>query len=198
MLADAGFGCTETPACVEHRERRPRTVGARASLVMTHKRNSLVVATLIASVTMGAAFLLWMEPGKPHWFGDALLMAERGIAIQTLRVECLPEDAAALLRAEPSGDGLCIIHPNQRPEFFAGGPLVRLVVVRVEGAMPRSQRQHLLEALGGLMQAGGGTAAVELHPASDPALSADLPAQASDLRLLLELKGLIATAAAAR
>jgi len=162
-------------------------------------RNTSVVAALIVSMSAGAVVLRGLEkrlvPGKPHFKGSTLLMAERSLRVAEVEVNYVPpgQDPEVLGIDSESGDSICLITADGPPEWVQGGALVRVVVLGTddEGAWS-ARRRVLLGTLGTLNQASGrDLVPVRLASGSDVHLTPDLPAQAADLRALLELKGII-------
>ncbi len=163
------------------------------------KRNTSVVAALIVSMSVGAFFLRGLEkrlvPGKPHFKGSTLLMAERGLRVAEVEVNYVPPgQGPEVLGLDPeNGDSICVITADGPPDWVQGGPLVRVVVLGTDDESAWSARRRvLLGTLGTLNQASGqDLVPVRLATGSDVHITPDLPAQAGDLRALLELKGII-------
>jgi hypothetical protein len=163
------------------------------------KRNTSVVAALITSMTFGAVLLRGLEkrlvPGKPHFKGSTLLMAERALRVAEIEVNYVPPaaDLDALGIDPDDGESICVISGDGPPDWVEGGPLVRVVVLGTEDeAAWAARRRVLLGALGTLNQASGqDLVPVRLAAGSDVLVTPELPAQAGDLRALLELKGII-------
>ena len=163
------------------------------------KRNTSVVAALVISMSAGAAVLRGLEkrlvPGRPHFKGSTLLMAERALRIAEVEVNYLApgQDPTALGIEPDTGDSICLISSDGMPDWVQGGALVRLVVLGTDDEAEWSARRRvLLGTLGTLNQASGqDLVPVRLAAGSDVRYTSDLPAQAADLRALLELKGII-------
>ena len=151
-------------------------------------RNTKVVALLIASMTVGAVALLWLEPPTPGWSSATLLMAESAHRIDEVRVEFVgpeaePDPATYDCAILPSGD--CTWKPR-------GAQIRLLVLASDEPKLPRSQAEMLLAVFGSLTHRHGlNLDRVWLHPASDARLHPELPAQAHDLCDLLVRKGIV-------
>lgn len=151
-------------------------------------RHARVVAALIASMTFGAALLLWLEPERQRWPDDRLLMAERGGRVESVVIEVVPA-SPELNPAEFD----CVILPDGACDWRPRGPHVRLAVID-DGreALPREQAGTLMAALGAMSQTRGlNLVHVGLLPAADGGGSADSPGLASDLRRLLVRKGIL-------
>jgi hypothetical protein len=152
------------------------------------KRNTVMVASLIGSMTLGAGLLLWLEPATPGWSPGTLLMAESVRAIEDVRVEYAPPGAVI----EPGKhDGL--VQADGACEWRPRGPRIRLAVVGSESErLPQAQAKTLLAIFGSMEQRHGlELERVWLDPASDARLHPELPAQAHDLCRLLVRKGII-------
>jgi hypothetical protein len=163
------------------------------------KRSTWVVIALVVSMSAGAVLLRGLEkrlvPGKPHFKGSTLLMAERAPRVAEVEINYLPpgQDPEVLGIDPDGGDSICLITPDGAPDWVQGGALVRVVVLGTDDeAAWKVQRRLLLGTLGTLNQASGqDLVPVRLAANSDVRLTAGLPAQAADLRALLELKGII-------
>ncbi len=169
------------------------------------KRNTSVVIALVVSMTLGLLMLLWLEehlvPTKRDWSGGTLLMAERGLRVEDVRIVYAPtwSDVTAL-GVDPQGDdSVCLIDPAGRPQWEPRGPRVQVVVIGADEAptaerLADAQKQTLQGVLGTLSEASGrGLVPVRLAeaPVPDSGLAAR---QAADLREFLELKGFIPSA----
>ncbi len=162
--------------------------------MITDKRNTSVVIALIFSMTVGARLLLWLEPGRPQWQGETMLMAERARPISEVEISYAGAGAdVTRLFAEDAPESICVIDADGRTTWKARGPRVRLVVVgSASPELGRQQKQNLLWALSDMSRAGGRELiAVRLASDSDAELAPDLPAQAADLRALLVRKRMI-------
>jgi hypothetical protein len=163
------------------------------------RRNTSVVAALVVSMSAGAVVLRGLEkrlvPGKPHFKGSTLLMAERALRVAEVEVNYVPpgQDPEVLGIDPDHGDSICLINADGPPDWVPGGALVRVVVLGTnDDAEWSARRRVLLGTLGTLNQASGqDLVPVRLAAGSDVRLTPDLPAQAADLRALLELKGII-------
>jgi hypothetical protein len=163
------------------------------------KRNTSVVVALIASMTFGAVALLALEkrlvPGKPSFRGSTLLMAEREMRVREVEVNYArtADDVPALSVDLEGSDSVCVIDTAGEPHWQQAGPRIQLVLIGTDGdTLGDAQKRTLLGALGTLNQASGmELVPVRLTAGSDDRVTADLPAQARDLRLLLERKGII-------
>jgi hypothetical protein len=163
------------------------------------RRNTSIVATLIVSMSAGAVVLRGLEkrlvPGKPHFKGSTLLMAQNALRVAEVEIDYVPpgEGPDALGIESDSGDSMCLITGEGPPDWIQGGPLVRVVVLGTEDeAEWNARRRVLLGTLGTLNQASGqDLVPVRLGAGSDIHLTPGLPTQAADLRALLELKGII-------
>ena len=166
------------------------------------KRNTSVVMALVVSMTLGLLTLLWLEdhlvPAKRDWSGSTLLMAERGLRIQEVRIIYAPTwSDVAMLGIDPQGaDSVCVIDPAGQPQWEPRGPRVQVVVIGaddgpVTGHLADAQKQTLQGVLGTLSEASGRRVVpVRLADAPPPTDSA-AARQAADLREFLELKGFI-------
>jgi hypothetical protein len=164
----------------------------------TDKRNTAVVIALILSLTVGARLLMWLEPAKPQWKANPLLMAERGAGVQEIVIAYVASSAGADERVdaylhEGGASSLCVVYPDQRPRYWARGTSWDFLVVGSEAdELEPRQKAWLLGALGSLVQPTGlERVRVRLSPDSDPELDANLPVQAVDLRELLVRKQII-------
>ena len=151
----------------------------------TLDRNTKVLAALIAAMTFGAAFLLWLEPPAPGWSSSTLLMAESTSAVSEVRIECAT-DAAAVGQAD------CVVLPDGTCRWQPRGEQITLLVLADEGGLSDQQALTLLAVLGTLAERHGlDLKNVWLHPASDARLHPELPLAAHDLCRLLVRKGII-------
>ena len=159
------------------------------------RRNTFVVTALVVSMTAGAQALLWLEPGTPHWKGETLLMAERGMRVERVEVgyAAASADAAALGWFSDDNDSILLIHPDGEVAWEPRGPRVRLVVIGSDAnRLGKEQQETLLWALGNMSRASGlELVPVQLAANSDTRQNPDLPPQAADLRELLVRKGII-------
>ncbi|MFQ5805706.1 MAG: hypothetical protein ACE5I3_04565 [Phycisphaerae bacterium] len=157
-------------------------------LVGADKRNTRIVASLVAAMTLGAAILLWLEPLTPGWSSATLLMAESARPIKDLRIEYTAPNAAGDLAAYD-----CVVWPSGECAWRPSGPRIRLAVVSSQGKrLPQAQAQTLLAVFGSMTQRHGlELERVWLHPTSDARLHPELPAQAHDLCDLLVRKGIV-------
>jgi hypothetical protein len=168
-------------------------------LMTAGKRNTSVVAALIISMTAGAAVLRGLElrlvPGKPNFKGSTLLMAEQGMRVREVEVSYVPRwEDLPTAGIDPEGDdSVCVVDSDGRAHWAQRGPRIQLVVIGTDNETLASvQRRALLGALGTLNQASGvDLVPVHLAAGSDVRVNPDLPAQARDLRALLERKGII-------
>jgi hypothetical protein len=156
--------------------------------VASDVRNTKTVVFLIASMTIGAAVLLWLEPPTPGWSPATLLMAESARAVDEVQIEYAMADAAI-----GSVDYDCVVLPSGDCVWRPQGPRVRLAVIGSEASeLSQAQAQTLLAVFGTLTQRHGlQLERVWLHPASDARLHPELPAQAHDLCDLLVRKGIV-------
>lgn len=153
------------------------------------KRNALVIAALIASMTLGARLLLWMEPGKPRWQGDATLMAERAVPIHDVVISLAQRSSAEAQLAEPGAESVCVVYPDQPPSWrFAGARLLVYVVQTDAEPLPDRQKEYILAALGSVLQ-GADHPAAQLDGTLDASGAAREPAR--DLRSWLASKGFV-------
>ncbi len=157
------------------------------------KRNTSVVIALVVSMTVGAQILFWLEPGKPHWEAATLLQAELARPVQEVIVTYAATlEEADLLVLDPD-DSVCWIYPEGGYSPDLRGPRVWLVVIGSDAEqLGQAQQETLLWALGSLNAPGAVEALpVHLDAGSDPGETPGLPAQAANLRELLERKGII-------
>lgn len=156
--------------------------------VTSDTRNTRIVAFLIASMTLGAAFLLWLEPATPGWSSGALLMAESARAVEDVRID-YAEDLDAI---DPRAFD-CVIYPDGRCDWNPRDARIRLLVLASEPqGMTPAQAEKLLAVFGSMTQRHGlDLRRVWLHPASDARLHPELPAAAHDLCDLLVRKGIV-------
>jgi hypothetical protein len=156
--------------------------------VASDKRNVLIVALLIATMTAGAAALLWLEPPTPGWPSATLLMAERAHAVEDVQIEYVGPDAAP----DPA-DYDCLISRAGNCEWRPCGPRIRLGVIGSGSQhLPSAQARTLLAVFGALTQRHGlELKRVWLHPASDARLHPELPPDAHELCDLLVRKGIV-------
>jgi hypothetical protein len=155
----------------------------------TDKRNTQVVACLIAAMTAGAALLLWLEPPVNGWSESTLLMAETVPAIAEVRVEFVQP-----LTHENLQNYDCILLPDGQCDWRPqGGEKLRLAVVGIpDEEMSEEQSRTLLQVFGSMTQRHAlSLKNVWLDPASDARLYPDLAAGAHSLTNLLVRKGLI-------
>lgn len=155
--------------------------------MVADSRNTKVVACLIASMTLGAGLLLWLEPATRGWSPAALLLAEDGTQIESVLIEyCVPGQAV-----EPADFG-CIVFPNGQVEWHPRAAQLRLLFIGTDSdTLDPSQARKLLSILGNVAQGRPGVAEfIRLHPGSDPRLF-DLPAQCHALAALLVRKGIV-------
>lgn len=153
------------------------------------KRNTKIVAFLIGSMTIGAAFLLWLEPPVRGWSSGTLLMAESVPAIEDVRVEYVDtEDATAGISGYD-----CVVLPDGACEWRPSGTRIRLAVIgRAGQPLPEAQSRTLLAVFGSMAQRHGlDLERVWLDPASDARLHPELPAAAHGLVELLVRKGIV-------
>ena len=151
-------------------------------------RNTRIVACLIASMTLGAGVLLWLEPPARGWSQGPLLLAEDGHTFQGVVIDysrpgepVVPDDYGCLVFP----DGQCEWHPNST--------LLRVLVVgSPDAALADAQARALLMLLGNVSHGRQDVASwVRLNPASDARLVSDLPPQARALTRLLTRKGIV-------
>jgi hypothetical protein len=156
--------------------------------VAADKRNALIVACLIGSMTLGAAVLLGLEPPTPGWSSGTLLLAESGYAVEEVQIEYGGPDAPV----DPTAYD-CAVLPSGECAWRPSGPRIRLAVIGSEAPrLPQAQAKALLAAFGSMTQRHGlDLDSVWLHPASDARLHPELPAQAHDLCDLLVRKGIV-------
>ena len=151
-------------------------------------RNTKIVAALVASMTVGAAALLWLEPPTPGWASATLLMAESGRAIEEVRIDF----AASGTLGDPSGYD-CAVYPSGECDWRPRGARIRLLVAGSgPQGLPSAQAEKLLAVFGSMTQRHGlNLERVWLHPASDARLHPELPVAAHDLCDLLVRKGIV-------
>lgn len=162
--------------------RNPQIEGFRVDLA---DRNTKVVALLIASMTFGAALLLWLEPSTPSWSSSPLMAGAQ--RLDSVRVEYWPST-----RALPA-DFDCLIQLDGTCVSRAEGSEFRLLIAGGEAEqVPTEQARALLRVFSSISgRPGFASDTVWLHPASDPRLHPDLPPAAHDLCNLMLRKGLI-------
>ena len=150
------------------------------------KRNAKIVASLIASMTIGATALLWLEPPMPGWSSTTLLMAESARGVEEVQIDYI---------SAPADRGFfdCVIAPDGNCHWAPRSSTVRLAVVASDAqALPQPQAETLLAVFGTMAQRHGlDLARVWLHPASDARLHPELSDQAHDLCELLLRKGIV-------
>lgn len=151
-------------------------------------RNTRVVAFLIASMTLGAGVLLWLEPPTRGWAKSSLLMAENGQPIEHVVIEYQPPGEPVV-----ASDYDCLVFPDGECEWRATSARLRLLVVGADAdTLAPKQARALLMVLGNLSQGRRDVAAfVQLDPDSDARLIADLSPQAHALTDLLVRKGIV-------
>lgn len=152
------------------------------------KRNTHVIACVIAAMTLGAALLLWMEPESPGWSKTTLLMAESVPAVEEVRIEYLEP-----LTREHLETFDCLVLPDGQCDWRPRQGAIRLGVVGIN-AQPLSEKQKytLLAVVGSLSQRHGlDIKRVWLDPSSDARLHPELPDGARGLAELLVRKGII-------
>jgi hypothetical protein len=151
-------------------------------------RNATIVAALIASMTLAAALLLWLEPPVRGWHRADLLMAVNGEPVQSVTVQYAPPGATV-----EQGLFDCIVFPDGESRWQPrGSDIVVLVMGTPDDRLPNAASRTLLGLLGNLSQGGRlPLAAMRLSPDSDPRVATSLPSQAYDLYELLERKGVI-------
>jgi hypothetical protein len=151
-------------------------------------RNTTIVAFLIASMTLGAGALLWLEPPARGWDESSLLSAESGRPIEHVVVEYLAPGEPVV-----PGDYDCLVFPDGECEWRAAGGRLQLLVVGTDTeVVEAAQARALLMVLGNLSQGRRDvTAFVQLHPDSDARLVDDLSPQAHALTDLLVRKGIV-------
>jgi hypothetical protein len=151
-------------------------------------RNTTIVAVLIASMTLCAALLLWLEPPTRGWQASDLLMAADGQAVQSVTIQYAPPGAVVepgLYDCIVFSDGQCDWRPR-------GRDIVMLVMGTPDDGLPRGLAQAVLNVLGNLSQGGRlDLSRVHLSPDSDPRLTAGLSPQANALFELLSRKGVL-------
>ena len=157
-------------------------------------RNTRVTVCLVVSMTLGAATLMWMDPGTraPAGERDAFLTAARGTPVEALVIEVVPPSQRELL-----SDFECVILPTgAEPVWHPDRLAARQVRVAVagsdDGQLSDEQALVLLRVLGSLKHHRGlPLSSVRLHPDSDVRYRTDLPPQAFALRELLLRKGIL-------
>ena len=151
-------------------------------------RNTITVAFLIGSLTLGAAILLWFEPPVPGWSSATLLMAESVPAIEEVQIDYAGPDVSI----DPAAYD-CLVLPNGECQWRPRDPRIRLAVVGSEAQrLSQPQARTLLAVFGSMTQRHGlDLRRVWLHPASDARLHPELPPQAHDLCDLLVRKGIV-------
>ena len=152
------------------------------------KRNTLIVVFLIASMTLGAAILLWLEPPAAGWSPTTLLMAESVRDIDDVQIEYVGPDASVDL-----GTYDCVVLPSGVCRWQPHGPRIHLAVVGAGGQrLSQAQAETLLAVFGSMTQRHGlDLERVWLHPASDARLHLELPPEAHDLCDLLVRKDVV-------
>jgi len=157
------------------------------------RRNTLVVAALILSMTLGARVLTWLEPYRPRWEGPVALTAERALPVQEVEISYAgtPGEVEALdfdLR-----DSICWVNADGAVEWRPAGPRVQLIVLGSEGAvLSDAQKRAVLATIGSLSQASGVELVnVRLAPGLQPGRDGARSPQADDLCRLLVRKGII-------
>ncbi len=150
------------------------------------KRNAMIVASLIGSMTIGATLLLWLEPPMPGWASNTLLMAESSRNVAEVQIDYV---------AAPADRDFfdCIIGPDGQCIWEPRSSHVRVAVIATNApTLPQAQAETLLAVFGTLEQRHGlDLAQVWLHPASDARLHPELSEQAHDLCQLLLRKGIV-------
>jgi hypothetical protein len=156
--------------------------------VTSDTRNSKVVALIIASLTVGAAILLWLEPPRRGWSRSTTLIAERGRPIESALIEFAPLD-----RPISPADYDCLVFPDGEHTWRPSGAQVRILVVG-SGAerLATVQKRKLLSVLGSLNQSLGlDLSRVSLLAGAGASTDLDQPSEAGDLLELLARKGII-------
>jgi hypothetical protein len=157
-------------------------------VVPAETRNAIVVALLIASLTVGAGLLLWMEPPARAWGDATLLMARNGQAVEQIEIVYVPQASD-----EAVDEFDCLVYPDGQSHWQARGSRIRVALLGSnDERLARRQAETLLAVLGNLDQRRPlRPGRVWLAEASDPRVTRDLPRAAQDLMQLLLTKGLI-------
>ena len=152
------------------------------------KRNTQVIACVIAAMTLGAALLLWLEPPSVGWSTSTLLMAESVPSIEEVRIEFVEP-----LTREHLETYDCLILPDGQCDWQPRNSAIRLAVVGLPGQdLSEQQKLTLLAVFGSMTQRHGlDIKCVWLDPASDARLYPELPAGARTLVDLLVRKSII-------
>jgi len=157
--------------------------------VSSDTRNVIVAISLIASLTLGAGVLLWLEPPVRGWSESALLMARNGVPVEQVEIVYVPDSVAVSPQRYD-----CVIYADGHSEWQASGSHIRLAVVGDEDSerLGRRQAQALLAVLGNLEQGWRlGAGRVRLAPESDPRVRPQAPPATQELMQLLLKKGII-------
>lgn len=151
-------------------------------------RNTRIVACLIASMTLGAAVLLWLEPPRQGWADASLLVAENGQRIDQIIIHYHRPDEPLLADSYD-----CLVMPDGQYDWRPRGRRLRLSVLGTwDQALAPVQARALLILLGNLSQGRRDLGDfVRLDTDSDARVATDLPPQAYDLTDLLIRKGII-------
>lgn len=148
-------------------------------------RNLKVVLALIASMTLGAAALLALEPPGRGWSRNVMLQAQPGSDIQQLEIWHVANPLAYNL---VEFDG--VIFPDGRVTWRPRGAHVRLAVVAPE-SLSESQALRLLAVLGGAIQGLGlPLDRIALRTVTDDAGRPMATPAERQIRQLLERKGI--------
>lgn len=153
------------------------------------KRNARIVGTLIGSLTVGAALLLWLEPrGVSGRTAAALLMMENQVAIEDVTIDF----ASANERFDETQFD-CILHPDGRATWQPAGESIHVLLIGSGGdRLPEAQAAELLRLLGVLSgERGLDLSRVRLSEESDWRHAPGLPLEARDLADLLVRKDFI-------
>lgn len=151
-------------------------------------RNTRIVACLIASMTLGAGVLLWLEPASRGWAKGPLLLAENGRAIESVVISYARADEPVV----PDDYG-CLVFPDGQCEWRPDSTLLRVLVVgSPDEQLGDAQARALLMLLGNVCHGRKDVASfVRLDPGSDARLVSDLPRQGQALTRLLVRKGIV-------
>jgi hypothetical protein len=152
-------------------------------------RNARIVGTLIGSLTVGAALLLWLEPrGVSGRTGASLLMMENQTPIEDVTIDFASADERF---DETQFD--CILQPDRPATWHPTGTSIHVLLVGSGGdRLQESQAAELLRFLGLLStERGLDLGRVRLSEESDWRHAPGLPLEARDLADLLVRKGFI-------
>ncbi|MBK9119632.1 MAG: hypothetical protein IPM18_08535 [Phycisphaerales bacterium] len=168
--------------------------------MLAHRRNTVVVIALVASMTLGVSLLYALEqrffPERTAFRTDARLTAELPTRFTRVAVHYahLPEGATlrAVAEAFPSDDTVLVLAERDGLFFDVAGSTVHLVVLGTEDTDEWNRlKLRVMRALDQLSQSSGvGLLPVQLTTSTDDTV-ADRGVQVSELVELLRLKQVV-------